>query len=680
MILNPQQKRPQAHCRGKRQPKLRPALQTHRSVLFVLVLLLVATLTVPPARAHVFDRCDTSSYAVFPTSFSFDHAQTLRNYSAASDGSWAQLAMQVDADGLWEVHAFVRCGFNTTEHPDFNSTGMVTQVHAVPPRGLALTDTLQAGYVGYGIVRPYAIRAFQEPDYLTGTLFKALAEVGYIHGWACNASTPGSLCGAPYAVGCTPTTQEFIEPGTYACAGDFGNLTHLQRLLENTSLNIDVFIVSQVDADWRQVLRNGTLRPAEQNVSVLFLGEDYESTPLGRAEYVKLFGLLFGIPTQTSEQFRDIVRSYEEAKGLAQTAERRPSVLYGYAYDSTFYFGSKYQATFIRDANAYYVFGENDEELPQELAYCFDNGIALGKPDTGLNLTLLGANSSQFWTGFSITTPTEKTVAQVLQNYTYARNWTAVLCDNLFDATKYTDPNPIFEQGVLRPDLILRDQIRIFHPELEPEYVFNFYRHMEPSGLRTCPIVTPVPSSRAGVHVQAVYMVRGIPRVLVESQQQRLRDMLVELLGIHGKHISLWYPTNASRWLSNAVDAAGVQVNQSLVRNANGSVFLVLQVYTPESRDLASTMERADVALMLQQTLRSLGVLYANATLRAVTSPIQNYVGASGSLGNGLPTGAIVGIVIGTFIGGVIITALGAFMFIETRYRKRKRRIWRSGA
>jgi hypothetical protein len=91
-------------------------------------------------------------------------------------------------------------------------------------------------------------------------------------------------------------------------------------------------------------------------------------------------------------------------------------------------------------------------------------------------------------------------------------------------------------------------------------------------------------------------------------------------------------------------------------------------------------MERADVALMLQQTLRSLGVLYANATLRAVTSPIQNYVGASGSLGNGLPTGAIVGIVIGTFIGGVIITALGAFMFIETRYRKRKRRIWRSGA
>jgi len=224
MILNPQQKRPQAHCRGKRQPKLRPALQTHRSVLFVLVLLLVATLTVPPARAHVFDRCDTSSYAVFPTSFSFDHAQTLRNYSAASDGSWAQLAMQVDADGLWEVHAFVRCGFNTTEHPDFNSTGMVTQVHAVPPRGLALTDTLQAGYVGYGIVRPYAIRAFQEPDYLTGTLFKALAEVGYIHGWACNASTPGSLCGAPYAVGCTPTTQEFIEPGTYACAGDFGNL------------------------------------------------------------------------------------------------------------------------------------------------------------------------------------------------------------------------------------------------------------------------------------------------------------------------------------------------------------------------------------------------------------------------------------------------------------------------
>jgi hypothetical protein len=628
------------------------------------------------AFARIFDRCDSASYAVFPASLTFDYATTLRNYSAAADGSWAQLAIQIDANDHWEVHAFVRCGFDTADHPEFNRTGLIREVHAVPPRGLALTDTLQAGYVGYGVSRPFAVRAIQTPEYLTGALFQSLVQANYIHGWQCNASTPAEWCQAPYAVGCRPATHEFIHPGTYECAGDYGNLTHLQQVLKNTSLSIDVLLVSQIDADWHVVLQNGTLNTSALNVSVLFLGEDYEPTPLGRAEYVKLFGLLFGIPTQTEEQFRDIARSYEEASRVAHAAANRPSVLYGYAYGSTFYFGSKYQATFLRDANAYYVFGDNGEQLPSALTYYFDNGIQLGQPETGTHLTLVGANSSQFWTGFSITTPTEKTVNQVLQNYTYAANWTAVLCDNLYDATKESDPNPIFEQGVLRPDLILQDQIRIFHPELEPGYAFNYYRKMESSGPQRCPLAVPVPSSQPGTHLAALLAFRGIPRVLVENQQMQLRRIVAELAKVDLTQVYFWYPTNVTAWLPTQMAGIAATVNISLLSGVQNTIFAVAQVYSPEYRNLAATMSVATVAATMQQMFREQGTLYTNTSVFAVAAPSQTFVGGSGPAA-GLGAGAIIGIVIGTFVGGVILAALGTFAFVETRYQKRKRAILR---
>ncbi|KAK4530650.1 hypothetical protein CCYA_CCYA05G1507 [Cyanidiococcus yangmingshanensis] len=658
------------------QPRQRSRLVWAMLLLWNFPLLL-ASHRVCLVFARIYDDCDPASYAVFPASLPFDYATTLRNYTAASDGSWAQLAIQIDASGLWEIHAFVRCGFDTANHADFNTSGTVQQVHAVPPRGLALTDTLQAGYVGYGVFQPYTIRAFQTPEYLTGSLFQSLVQANYIQGWQCNASTPAAWCQAPYAVGCSPSIHEFVDPGTYECTGDYGNLTHLERLLRNSTLSIDVLVVSQVDADWRKVLQNGTLDASALNVSVLFLGEDYEPTPLGRAEYVKLFGLLFGIPDQIKDQFRDIALNYEEAKSVAHSAASRPSVLYGYAYGSTFYFGSKYQATFLRDANAYYVFGENDEQLPSELAYCFTNGIQLGQPDSGVNFTLVGANSSHFWTGFSITTPTEKTVRQVLQNYTYAANWTAVLCDNLYDATKQTNPNPIFEQGVLRPDLVLRDQIRIFHPELEPGYTFNYYRKMQSSGPLFCPFASPVPSSQPGTHLEVLFVFQGIPRVFVDIQQTKLRALLANLVQVEPTHVYLWYPTNVTAWLDARMVGSASSPTSSPLVGTNNSVFMIAQVYSPAYRELAVSLSQANVAAAIQQVLRDQGSMYTNTTVLTAAMPSQTYVGGSGPA-SGLGTGALIGIIVGTFVGGVVLAAIGTFAFVETRYHKRKRAIWQS--
>ncbi|MDR1896924.1 MAG: iron ABC transporter substrate-binding protein, partial [Prevotellaceae bacterium] len=36
-----------------------------------------------------------------------------------------------------------------------------------------------------------------------------------------------------------------------------------------------------------------------------------------------------------------------------------------------------------------------------------------------------------------------------------------------------------WESGIVKPDVILKDMIKIFHPELLPEHELYFYRHLK---------------------------------------------------------------------------------------------------------------------------------------------------------------------------------------------------------
>ena len=39
--------------------------------------------------------------------------------------------------------------------------------------------------------------------------------------------------------------------------------------------------------------------------------------------------------------------------------------------------------------------------------------------------------------------------------------------------------NDYWETGAARPDLILEDLVHIFHPDVNPNHVFNFYQKLK---------------------------------------------------------------------------------------------------------------------------------------------------------------------------------------------------------
>ena len=661
------------------------------SVLGLVLLVLHLLLTfqwLPCADARVYDHCDAAHPVTFPQRFPLNDSSTMSNYTVAADGSWAALSLVDSSGGTPRRHAFVRCGFNSSGVSDFYERDYF-QVHAVPPRGVALTDTLQAGYILYGVVQPYSVRAVLTPDDLTDELYVQLVNASYIAGWQCNASVPSDLCDARYARGCAPSISEFTHPGAYACSGNYGNLTQLFRLF-NSSPPIDVLIVTDTVNNWTRLVVNGTLNTTALNVSVLGIGEAQEKTALGRAEYVKLFGLLYGLAPYTIRQFDDIAESYAEAVALAATADTQPSVFYGTGYGDSFYFGSTYQASFITDANAYYVFGDHGEPLPSPLQALRedvqqDNPLSLTSADAGRMLALAGANTSRFWLGFSVTTPTETTVAQVLQNYSYAADWAAVLCDNLYDYTKHTDPNPIFEQGVLRPDWVLKDHIRIFHPHLLPHYTFHYYRRMQGNATR-CPLATAVSRHRRGTHAKLVYAVQHVVRVVLDAALGVVQREVAQLTGTSAADVYAYFPSSGSR-ASNAPTsprpAAGPASGPapgppSVQRPAAGApglagptVHLAVEVYSPNFTDIASAL--SDSAATVQRALRAQGGYLQNVTVSVAVPGSQSYVGGSPSASSsGLSGGAIAGIVLGTFFGTLLLATALFFLVVEVRYRKRR--------
>ena len=90
------------------------------------------------------------------------------------------------------------------------------------------------------------------------------------------------------------------------------------------------------------------------NIPIVYNGDWTEATPLGKAEWIKFFAPFFQKEKVADQIFDDIEKSYLDAKSLAETADKKPSVIGGALYKDVWYTpgGRSWAAQFLKDANA----------------------------------------------------------------------------------------------------------------------------------------------------------------------------------------------------------------------------------------------------------------------------------------------------------------------------------------
>jgi len=115
-------------------------------------------------------------------------------------------------------------------------------------------------------------------------------------------------------------TRKRIDSGAVLELGNNESL-NTEMVIE---LNPDVVIGFSINSQNKSY---ETLK--RSNISVVYNGDWTEETPLGKAEWIKFFAPFFNKEIKANSIFKTIESNYLEAKNLAKTAEKKPSVTSG---------------------------------------------------------------------------------------------------------------------------------------------------------------------------------------------------------------------------------------------------------------------------------------------------------------------------------------------------------------
>ena len=191
---------------------------------------------------------------------------------------------------------------------------------------------------------------------------------------------------------------------------------------------------------------------AELQIPYIYLGEYLESSPLGKAEWLVTVGHIAGRSQQAEELFHQIESSYTSLSKLSDSHDHKPRVMLNTPYRDSWFIPSKqsYMVQLISDAGA-------------ECYTSTDEGNSSHPIDT--EQAYIWAAEADYWLNVG---PCNSLGELTRQNPKFA-DIDAVAKQRVYNNNARQTPSSgsdFWESGVVRPDLILRDLIAIFHPEL----------------------------------------------------------------------------------------------------------------------------------------------------------------------------------------------------------------------
>ena len=199
-------------------------------------------------------------------------------------------------------------------------------------------------------------------------------------------------------------------------------------------------------------------------IPVMINSEWVETTPLARAEWVKVMAILLNKEALVNQQFGQMARAYQHLAALAQTAARRPVVVVGLPFKDVWYVpdADSYMAQFLRDAGS---------------TYHWDRIKAPGGGSLPLSFEAVApvALTAEFWLQTGSVTSKAALLAQDARYAAFAPFQTGRVFNNN-RRTNAQGSNDYWESGAVHPDLILADLIKILHPELLPGAVLTYYQ------------------------------------------------------------------------------------------------------------------------------------------------------------------------------------------------------------
>ena len=242
----------------------------------------------------------------------------------------------------------------------------------------------------------------------------------------------------------------------------------IKELGKNEDINTEVLIDLSPDVVVTFSIKGGNKTVStiqKTGIPVIYNSDWTETHPLGKAEWVKFFGALVDKEMEADSIFSEIENNYNAAKDLAAKAKAKPTVLSGAMYKDIWYLpqGNSWAARFIEDANGEYLWKESK---------------GTGSHSLNLETVLEKGKKAQYWIGPGQFTSFE----QMNEMHTVYREFEAFKQKKIYSFTTIkgaTGGVLYYELAPNRPDIVLKDIIKILHPQLLPEHKLYFFSLLE---------------------------------------------------------------------------------------------------------------------------------------------------------------------------------------------------------
>jgi iron complex transport system substrate-binding protein len=198
-----------------------------------------------------------------------------------------------------------------------------------------------------------------------------------------------------------------------------------------------------------------------KGISCIPISEYLEQHPLGRLEWIKVFGAIIGKEKEADEIFKKIMKEYlQTAHTIILSSGNRPCAFTG-SYDGGVWYappGNSFQAKLLADAGATYIF--EDSISSENLAIPFES-------------LYTAVYDCDFWGKVDYTD--EGLSLQKIQDED--QRWTKISAyknKNIFYCN--TSKVDYFGDAVVQPHLLLKDLGLVFHPNLFPSYTPTYFK------------------------------------------------------------------------------------------------------------------------------------------------------------------------------------------------------------
>lgn len=203
----------------------------------------------------------------------------------------------------------------------------------------------------------------------------------------------------------------------------------------------------------------------KSGIPVIYNGDWVETTPLAKAEWVKFFGALYDKEKEADSIFNQIEKDYLEAKKIASNVQQKPTVLSGALHKDVWYLpsGTSPEAQLLKDANVDYLW--QDVKSEGSLALSFEAVFEKAK-------------NAEIWISPSYYNSLEA-LEKANEHYTRFDAFKNKNIYSFVNTKGATGGVTYYELGTARPDLVLKDLVKICHSELLTDYEPYFFKKLE---------------------------------------------------------------------------------------------------------------------------------------------------------------------------------------------------------